>query len=130
MICFGRGEREANFSTGRCAAVFPSLSLATPYMALPPPYSHHKAHCPYSSSLCSHMANPCRHSQHPFIQAHNVPQQGTIGTLFASIIDANGRERENERNHLTIRDIQLIMSHMCLQCQSNPMKFILPRLLY
>lgn len=43
------------------------------------------------------MANPCRHSQHPFIQTHNVPQQGTIGTLFASIIDANGRQRERER---------------------------------
>lgn len=62
-----------------------------------PSSPRHKAHCPYSFGLCSHMANPCRHSQHPFIQAHNVPQQGTIGTLFASIIDANGRQRERER---------------------------------
>lgn len=91
---------------------------ATPGPTQPgrPSSPQHKAHCPYSFGLCSHMANPCRHSQHPFIQAHNVPQQGTIGTLFASIIDANRRQREGERekNHLTIRDIQLIMNHMCL----------------
>lgn len=47
--------------------------------------------------------------QPPLIQAQNVPQQGTIRTLFASIIDANGREK---KNHLTPRDSQLITNHM------------------
>lgn len=32
--------------------------------------------------------------QPPLIQAQNVPQQGTITTLFASIMDANGREKK------------------------------------
>lgn len=78
---------------GRCAAA----PAPCPTQPGRPSSPRHKAHCPYSFGLCSHMANPCRHSQHPFIQAHNVPQQGTIGTLFASIIDANGRQREGER---------------------------------
>lgn len=78
---------------GRCAAA----PAPCPTQPGRPSSPRHKAHCPYSFGLCSHMANPCRHSQHPFIQAHNVPQQGTIGTLFASIIDANGRQRERER---------------------------------
>lgn len=36
-----------------------------------------------------------------------------------------GGKRAQEKSFNYIRDIQLIMSHMCLQCQSNPMKFIL-----
>lgn len=36
--------------------------------------------------------------QHPLIQAQNVPQQGTITTLFASIMDANGREKKKSFN--------------------------------
>lgn len=81
---------------GRCAAA----PAPCPTQPGRPSAPRHKAHCPYSFGLCSHMANPCRHSQHPFIQAHNVPQQGTIGTLFASIIDANGRQRERERKKI------------------------------
>lgn len=36
--------------------------------------------------------------QPPLIQAQNVPQQGTITTLFASIMDANGREKKKSFN--------------------------------
>ena len=110
----GQGVREGVWEGVREGVRLPAAPCPT--QPGRPSSPRHKAHCPYSFGLCSHMANPCRHSQHPFIQAHNVPQQGTIGTLFASIIDANGRHRERERrkNHLTIRDIQLIMNHMCL----------------
>lgn len=47
--------------------------------------------------------------QPPLIQAQNVPQQGTITTLFVSIMDANGARK---KNHLTPRDSQLITNHM------------------
>lgn len=47
--------------------------------------------------------------QPPLIQAQNVPQQGTITTLFVAIMDANGARK---KNHLTPRDSQLITNHM------------------
>lgn len=98
-----------------------SARLARP--APPRPGRTHRG--PFFPAPRNHMANPRRHSSPRSFRRRMSRKQGTITTLFASIMDANGREEK--KNHLTPRDSQLITNHMGAPIQSQAEEFILNR---
>lgn len=81
----GRGARSS------CAVGHPARLAGTARAATSPAHTQG----PILPGFVQPYGKSASTQQPPLIQAQNVPQQGTIATLFPSIMDAKGREKKS-----------------------------------